>query len=129
MRQDFRQPKYSNESGSTQGKYFINRVDYFEFHQYPSFKKHKILSVICFFLSIHLLSYANTFSSLFWLIYVFGCLYISYISMTSFILLQRQICRYRGYLLYPKSWFKFFLSVQKEVNINDFDSLATLEKK
>lgn len=129
MKQDFRQAKYLNESGSKKGKYFINRLDYFEFHQYPNYKKHKVLSAITFFISLHFLSYANIFSSFLWIMYVVGCLYLSYISAVSFILLQRQICRYRGYIFYPKSWLAFFISIQKDVDIDDFDSIATLEKK
>ncbi|MEW6989525.1 hypothetical protein AADZ91_02450 [Colwelliaceae bacterium 6441] len=129
MKQDFRQAKYLNESGSKQGQYFINRLDYFEFHQYPSYKKHKVFTIIGFFLGLYLLSYAHFFSSVFWLVYVVGCLYLSYISCATLIILQRQICRYRGYIFYPKHWLAFFTAIQKEVDIQDFDSIATLEKK
>jgi len=129
MRQDFRQAKYSNESGSKKGQYFINRLDYFEFHQYPSYKKHKILCFIGFFLGVYCLSYANNFSSVFWMIYVIVCLYLSYLSATTLIILKRQICPYRGYLCYPKKWLAFFISIQKEVDLEDFDSIATMNKE
>jgi hypothetical protein len=128
MKQDFRQAKYLNQSGYQKGQYFINRLNYFEFHQYPNYKKHKVLSVFTFFVGLHCLSYANMFSSVFWLLFVTGSLYLSYISAITFILLQRQICRYRGYIFYPKSWLAFFISIQKDVDIDDFDSVATLEK-
>lgn len=129
MRNDFRQAKYLNETGSKQGQYFVNRLDYFEFHQYPKYKMHKTIAVILFFLGLHLLSYSNAFSSIIWLTYAGGCLYMSYVSAVSFIILHRQLCKYRGYFLYPKSWLKFFISIQKEVDLDDFDSTATIHHK
>jgi len=128
MRQDFRQPKYLSESGSKQGRYFINRLDYFEFHQYPLFRNHKILSIIGFLVSVYLLNFSDNFSSVFWVGYVFICCYLAYVSLTSFIILQRQICPYRGYFLYPKTWLAFFCSIKKEVDAEDFDSIATMNR-
>jgi hypothetical protein len=129
MKSDFRQPKYLNESGSKKGQYFVNRLDYFEFHQYPKYKLHKFMAFAGMLFSIYLLLQIAKVSGFIWLPYFLFSLYLAQISTVSFIILQRKMCRYRGYLLYPKKWLKFFLSIQKEVDLNDYDSCATLEKR
>ena len=124
MTKKFRQFKYLNESGSQQGEWFINRLDYFTFHQYPSYFKHKYLSLtvtIAFIvLAIKLLKYS--------LWPALPCFYIAYISLRTFIILQRRICRYRGYFIYPKRFVKFFKDREQYPDLNDFDSIATIHK-
>ena len=45
MSNEFRGSKYVNESGSKRGNWYMNRLDYFQFHEYPAYKKHKFLSL------------------------------------------------------------------------------------
>ena len=46
-----------------------------------------------------------------------------------FILLKNRLCRYKGYYLYPKRIISFFRSIEITVDLNDFDSIATMSKK
>lgn len=124
MSNDFRESKYQNESGSKKGNWYINRLDYFQFYGYPRYKLHRFVSllvgVFCYFLTMKLLS--NHF-----ILAIFS-IYLCYISLLTFILLKRRICRYKGYLLYPKRMVKFFKTREIDVELEDFDSIATLEK-
>lgn len=129
MRNDFRQPKFFNESGSKKGQYFINRFDYFEFHQYPNYKRDKILSVLGCVLAIYLIGFTNEFSGIIGFLYGLSCLYLFCTSIATFVILKRQLCKIRGYLGYPSSWVKFFRSLEKEIDVNDFDSIATMNDK
>jgi len=126
MDPSFRQPKYHNERGSKQGRYFVNRLDYFEIHQYPNFKRDRVVVFIGFCLAIHLFIQTPKISAMLTVPYLLFCLYLANISLVSFIILHRQICRYRGYFFYPKIWMKFFISIRKEVDLDDFDSCATM---
>ena len=103
MANDFRESKYLNESGSKKGNWYINRLDYFQFHEYPKYKLHRVVSflvaVACYFITMKLLS------NHFWL--AMFPIYICYISLLTFILLKRRVCRYKGYFLYPNRMIKF----------------------
>jgi len=129
MDPSFRQSKYKNESGAKQGRYFMNRLDYFEIHQYPSFKRHKILSFLGFCLSIHLFIQTPAVSDVLTFPYLLFCLYLSNLSLVSFIILHRQVCRFNSYFFYPKKWLRFFLSIRKDVDLDDFDSCATMSTR
>ncbi|KGJ87424.1 hypothetical protein [Colwellia psychrerythraea] len=125
MQKRFRENKYLNESGSKTGSWYINRVDYFQFHAYPKANKHKLMSlavgVSSFFLALKLLSFSLILSTL--------LLYISYLALLTFILLKNKICRYKGYFLYPRRIITYFRGVEVSVDLNDFDTIATLNKK
>jgi len=129
MDANFRQPKYQNERGSKQGRYFVNRLDYFEIHQYPSYKRDRALAFIVFCLTIYLFIQTPSISGLLTVPYLLACLYLFNISLVSFMILTRQVCRYRGYFFYPKKWLRFFKSIRKEIDLEDFDSCATLESR
>lgn len=126
MRDDFRQSKYLNESGSKKGRWYINRLDYFEFHQYPAFKRHKFFSIAAFLAVFYFLGFANQFSGILWLLYVGVCSYVVYLSIVSWMILSRQLCKHRGYMFYPKRWLKFFKQLEKQTDLEDFDSTATM---
>ncbi len=125
MANEFRQSKYINESGSKQGNWFINRLVYFQFYEYPKFKLHRITSLLagifCYFLTMKLLS--NHF------LLALLSIYLCYFSLLTFVILKRKICRLKGYFLYPKRMIRFFRAREVEVDLDDFDSIATLEKK
>lgn len=122
---DFREPKYQNQTGSKTGNWYLNRIDYFQFHQYPAYGKHKLFSLLAgvalYFIGMKVLE------STFW-----GSLpvfYLSYLSLLSFNILRRRICRYKGYFLYPTRFVRFFRAYEIEVDVEDFDSIATMDKK
>ena len=125
MQKQFRENKYLNESGSKTGSWYLNRIDYFQFHGYPKATQHKVLSLlvgtIAFILSFNMLSTSLIISAI--------SLYISYISLLTFSLLRSKVCRYKGYLFYPKRFVNFFRTIEVMVDLNDFDSIATLNKK
>jgi len=125
MSKDFRQSKYLNESGSKQGNWYINRLVYFQFYEYPKFKQHRLvslmMSIACYFLTLEFLS--NHFFLA--LVSVYFC----YFFLLTFIILKRRVCRLKGYFFYPKRIINFFKAREVEVDLDDFDSIATLEKK
>lgn len=125
MQKRFRENKYLNESGSKTGSWYINRIDYFQFHGYPQANKHKLLSLVVgissFLLSLKLLSFSLILSAL--------LLYITYLALLTFILLKEKICRYKGYFLYPKRLIRYFRALEISVDLDNFDSIATLNKK
>jgi len=125
MKQDFREAKYLNESGSKKGNWFINRLNYFEFHRYPGYKKHLIGSFALFIFSIVMI--IELMLNYFFVSLAF-C-YLAYFSCLTLIILKRQICRIGGYILYPNKVIRFFKHREKNVDMNDFDSIATLTKK
>ena len=55
--------------------------------------------------------------------------YIGYVSLVSFNVLRTKVCRIRGYFLYPTRFVAFFKEREKKVDLNDFDSIATMTKK
>jgi hypothetical protein len=121
----FRQNRYLNESGSKIGNWYLNRLDYFQFNEYPEYKKHKFISlgagVLLVYLGLKILKTSLLGSLPF--------LYLGYIALLSFNLLRTKICRYRGYFIYPSKFINFFRSRMVEVDLNDFDSIATMTKK
>lgn len=125
MSQKFRENKYLNESGSKTGNWYMNRLDYFRFHEYPSYKKHKYISlficILCAYFSFKTLAVT--------ILGAFPFMYVCYISLLSFNLLRTKTCSYKGYFLYPKKFTNFFISIEVEVDLNDFDSIATMSKK
>lgn len=124
MEKKFRQSKYLNESGSKQGNWYLNRLDYFQFYSYPRDKLHQLLTLVvgitAYFLSIKLISQSFLLTLLCW--------YLGYVALWTFYLLRRKICRYRGYLFYPKRLVAFFYAIRVDVDLQDFDSAATLNK-
>jgi hypothetical protein len=121
----FRENRYLNESGSKTGNWYMNRLDYFQFNEYPEYKKHKYIALFAgvFFLYLGLkILKANFLVSL-------PLFYLSYIALLSFNLLRTKVCRYKGYFLYPKKFVKFYRAREVEVDLNDFDSVATMSKK
>jgi len=125
MTKPFRENKYLNESGSKKGTWYMNRLDYFKFHEYPGYKKHKVIAILVWLISIYLISRILPISFLASLPFVYCC----YASLVSFNILHNKVCRYRGYFLYPKKFLKFFMSRKVEIDLNDFDSIATMSKK
>ena len=125
MDKKFREAKYLNETGSKMGSWYLNRMDYFQFHQYPSYKKHKTLSLILTLL----LYYAGLYliKSSFWA--SLPVFYLAYVAMFTFNILRTRVCRYNGYFLYPSKLIRFFKSIEIEVDVNDFDSIATMNGK
>jgi hypothetical protein len=125
MNKQFRQNKYLNESGSQTGSWYLNRFDYFQFHGYPKITQHKVLSFVvgiaAFILCLKLLSTSLIISTL--------LLYITYVALLTFSLLKSRICRYKGYFIYPKRFIQYFRELAVMVDLNDFDSIATLNKK
>jgi len=121
----FRESRYLNESGSKTGNWYMNRLDYFQFNEYPEYKKHKYIalfaSVFFLYLGLKILK-ANFLISL-------PLFYLSYIALLSFNLLRTKVCRYKGYFIYPKRFVKFYRDREVEVDLNDFDSVATMSKK
>jgi len=125
MKQDFREAKYLNESGSKKGNWFLNRLDYFEFHQYPGYKKHLIGSFVLFIFSIVMI--IELMLNYFFVSLAF-C-YLAYFSCLTLIILKRKICKFDGYILYPSKIVKFFKHREKQINLNDFDSSATINRQ
>jgi len=125
MQKQFRENKYLDESGAKIGSWYLNRIDYFQFHGYPKATQHKVLSlvigIIASTLSFKMLSISLIMSAILF--------YITYVSLLTFSLLRSKICRYKGYIFYPKRFVKFFRAIEVMVDINDFDSIATLNKK
>jgi hypothetical protein len=121
----FRENRYLNESGSKTGNWYMNRLDYFKFNEYPEYKVHKYMALVACMLLIYLGFKILKISFL-------GSLpffYLAYISLLSFNLLRTKICRYKGYFIYPKRFINFFRAREVEVDLNDFDSVATMSKK
>lgn len=122
----FRQSKALNETGTQQGKYYLNRFDYFEFYGYPGCKKHLFLSILACLFSMHLIIEglrADGLAS--WLVVFVGC-YTGYLSALCALLLYRRVCRFRGYFLLPKKWYNHFYAIRKDIDLTDFDSIASM---
>ncbi|MFT5163448.1 MAG: hypothetical protein ACI9FJ_002044 [Alteromonadaceae bacterium] len=121
MDSKFRQNKYRNESGNQKGNWFINRLDYFQFHYYPRYNLHRVIASIATVGGyVGGLKYFNQ-SFLIALL----CWYVCYLGGLTSYLLKRRICRYRGYLFYPRRFTAFFNSISKDIDANDFDTIAT----
>lgn len=125
MSKRFRESKYLNESGSNTGNWYLNRLDYFQFHQYPKYKKHKYGSA---FLGLFFLITALKLATSSMLL-ALPCFYLCYVALKTFCILQIKTCRYKGYFLYPNKIVSFLREREVEVDLNDFDSVATMSKK
>jgi len=125
MSNEFRESKYLNESGSKRGNWYMNRLDYFQFHEYPAYKRHKFFSlfvgILLYFIGIQVVNVS--------LLGFMPCIYLCYVALFTFYLLRTKRCRYKGYFLYPARIVKFFRSIEIEVDLQDFDSVATMSKK
>jgi hypothetical protein len=125
MFNDFRESKFLNESGSKLGNWYMNRLDYFQYHRYPGYKQQKygslLIGVLFYLISLNVLT--STF------IGFIVCCYICYLALLTFNILRTQRCRYRGYFLYPTKIILFFRAREVPVNLNDFDSVATMNSK
>lgn len=122
---NFRENKYLNESGSKKGNWYLNRLDFFQFHEYPAYKKHKFFSLVAGLI----LGYLSIKVMLSSFLVALPILYLSYVALTTFRILHEKVCPYNGYLFYPKKFIKFYRAREVEVDINDFDSIATMSKK
>lgn len=114
-----REPKYLNESGSQQGKWFLNRFDYFEFYGFEGELTIKIIAFITLIASLYFIPQLSIFLMplMIWLAYVSG--------LTLYIL-RRKHCKFHGYLLYPSRLVKTFKYYEKQIDMEDFDSVASL---
>ncbi|MCJ8319423.1 MAG: hypothetical protein MJK12_07305 [Colwellia sp.] len=114
-----REFKYQNESGNKQGNWYVNRLDYFEFHRFEKFNRYRIYCVIAILLSLSLFHFFNLF---------FSCIlfYAIYIAVQTLSIFHSQTCRFKGYFLYPKRFITRLKCYKKEVDILDFDSIATM---
>ncbi|MBO9492309.1 hypothetical protein J7384_18250 [Endozoicomonas sp. G2_1] len=120
MKNEFRQAKYQNESGSKIGRWYLNRLDYFEFYSFEGENKLKAKCLVCIIGAFLLIKISPILISLFlaWTIYV---------SVLTLYILQRKICKYSGYFAFPNRIVEELKSYKKEIDITDFDSLATME--
>ena len=116
-----REYKYQNETGTKIGKWYLNRLDYFEFYGFPGEWKIKAKCLASLGLSIWLIKLLPVFFApiLAW---------VAYVSIRTFVILIEKKCRYRGYFLFPEKIINFFREYRKDVDVTDFDSLATVEK-
>lgn len=121
----FRESRYLNESGFKTGNWYMNRLDYFQFNEYSEYKKHKFIAFLAgvFLIYLGLKILKTTFLG------SLPFLYLGYIALLSFNLLRTKVCRYNGYFIYPKKIITFFRAREVEVDLNDFDSVATMSKK
>jgi hypothetical protein len=122
----FRQHKALNETGSKQGQYYLKRFDYFEFYSYPGIKKHLLICVIVCLVSLHLIVEGLREEGLLsWGVVFFSC-YFAYLSGLTGVVLYRRVCRFRSYFFFPKKWYTHLYAIRKEIDLSDFDSIATL---
>ncbi len=125
MNNPFRQNKYLNESGSKIGSWYMNRFVYFRFHAYPKYKQHKLAAFLISIISIVLL--AKTIGISLLITMSFG--YCTFVALLTFNIFQTRVCCYRGYFLYPTTLVKFFKDREEIIDVNDFDSVATMNSK
>ncbi|REL28261.1 hypothetical protein DXX93_17930 [Thalassotalea euphylliae] len=116
-----REFKYQNESGTQVGKWYLNRLDYFEFHRFEGFFLWQVKSVAGVVLAVFLL---GQLSLLFWL----PLIWLAYVSGLTLWILKQQRCKFKGYFLFPHSIVTNLKSYKKEHDLLDFDSLATLAR-
>lgn len=116
-----REYKYQNETGTKIGKWYLNRLDYFEFYGFPGEWKIKAKCLVCLGLSIWLIKLLPIL-----LAPIF--LWAAYVSVRTLVILIEKKCRYRGYFLFSKKIIDFLREYRKDVDVTDFDSLATAEK-
>lgn len=118
-----REFKYLDESGKKQGKWYLNRIDYFEFY---SFEGELSLKIKCGLLILILIlflgaKYVNAF-------FVLPILWALYVLFLTLFLTFKKRCKYKGYFLFPNRIVKKFKDYEKKTDLLDFDCLATMEK-
>ena len=112
MKYDFRQPIHKEFVGDSKGDLYLNHLKYFEFHDYPGCSLHKVWAVLIVLLVIFNISALFKMS----LFIGLASLYLLYISVLTHFLLQKRICRYKGYFIYPKFFIRFFKKRKKDVD-------------
>jgi len=117
-----REPKYQDESGSKTGNWYLNRFEYFEFYGFQGETK---LKLICLIVCIS--SYISLISAP---IYLFPLLaWLVYVTCFTLYILHKKVCKIEGYFLFPQRLIKRFKRYEKQIDVEDFDSVATLSKK
>ncbi len=111
-----------NETGTQKGRWYMNRLDYFQFHRYPSYAKHKVIALLTFILLVLVLPQIIQFNFFIALPFI----YFTYLAIRTFDVLRTRVCCHKGYFLYPKSWVTFFKQREVDTSVNDFDSIATM---
>ncbi len=115
-----REPKNLNQNGNQQGQWFLNRFDYFEFYGFEGERRIKLICVIaCVLCYLALLSSAPfyLFIPLAWIVYI---------SALTLYILHKKVCKYHGYFLYPARFIKKFKRYEKQIDMQDFDSVASM---
>ncbi len=118
-----REPKNLNQNGGQQGNWYLNRFDYFEFYGFEGEVKLKLLCLVACISSYFLLLSAVPF----YLYIPLG--WIIYISALTLYVLHKKVCKFDGYFLYPKSLVKKFKRYEKQIDMEDYDSVATLNDR
>lgn len=114
-----REPKYNSESGTKQGNWYLNRFEYFEFYGFEGELKFKIICLIACISSY--LAMLNAVP-----IYLYIPLgWIVYISAITLYVLYKKTCKIHGYFLYPDRLVRKFKRYEKQIDMEDFDSVAS----
>ena len=116
-----REAKYQNELGTNIGKWYLNRLDYFQFHHFTGMARYKLLALASIVCGIYLIKHLP-------ILLAPLPLYSIYIGLLSLVILQKRICKWKGYFLYPKRFIENLKLYRIETEVNDFDSLATMER-
>jgi hypothetical protein len=116
-----REPKYLNESGGKTGNWYLNRFEYFEFYGFQGETKLKIICVM-----VCVSSYLALFSAPLYLFVLLA--WLVYVSSVTLYVLHKKICKINGYFCFPKYIINRFKRYEKQIDLSDFDSIATLSK-
>ncbi len=109
MKTHFRQSRHKEYVGDKHGNLYYNHLKYFEFHNYPGRKLHQVWCIIVILLLLAKLD--NLFA-----LSVFsgvGGLYVLYLALFTLYLLTKQICRHKGYFMYPTFMINFLKKRRK----------------
>lgn len=117
-----RDPKFLNESGSKQGNWYLNRFECFEFYGFENEWKIKCWSWLTLFAT----AIAPFKLPLFILPLLLWC---SYVAGRTLLILHRKVCHFHGYFLYPQRLITTFKRYEKQIDMNDFDSIATIDEQ
>ena len=96
-----------------------NQLDYFDFYSFEGEGGFRLKSCLVFLFVFWLKDHTP-------LIFVPFSLWGLYVTSLSLFLSFRKKCRYRGYFLYPNRIIHIFKEYEKEVDLLDFDGLATM---
>ncbi len=116
-----RESKYLNESGTKRGNWYLNRLDYFEFYSYEGELWLKVKCGLLLLIIFLVVKQVNVF-------FVVPLLWIMYVLVLTLFLTFKKRCRYNGYFLFPSKIVRKLKDYEKEVDLLDFDCLATMEK-